>query len=304
MGLLDRFLDAVSRHAAPAATPEIDLTLHADTLEHLKDYLRTVPEKKAIAFSATPDYPRLLKLIDIDLVDANTADDDTAKLKKDLAATGTIMHRIKHAELLHASLRYTNNKYDYLHQLLKELHTTLNAELRICRTLIVHGGDNSLVLALRAQTKVEERIVRDLEEFTRGLGGFEPMFIQLLTGAQTVRRLDATERTMLKRIEHILPHEVMARQGAPEGITRKFEYQWVKTVFGAMWERMQDVEASGEMNAHRFLERQFVNSTFFAEVAERVYYEMRPGPPAPSSRAYINALISYFRKGFNEIDVA
>jgi hypothetical protein len=308
MGLLDRFLDAVSRHATPSSTPipESDIAIHTDTIAHLKDYLRTVPEKKAIVFSATPDYPRLLTLIDIDLVDANVADDDATKLKKDLAATGAIMHRIQHVDTLENSLRYTENKYDYLHQLMKELRTTLNAELRICRSLIAigtTGGDKSLVLALRAQIKVEERIARELDAFTQ-LGGFETMFIQMLTCAQAVRQLDATERTMLKRIEHIIPHDVMARQGAPPGITRRFEYQWVKTVFGAMWEAMQEAESKGEIASHRHIEREFVNSAAFAAVAERVYYDMRPGPPSPISRAYINALISYFRKGFNDIDVA
>jgi hypothetical protein len=304
MGLLDTFLDAVSKQAVPSPTK--DVAAHADAIAHLKDYLRTFPEKKAIAFSDKPDYQRLLSLIDIDLVDASVTDQEATALKKDLALTGTIMQRIKHVELLRRSLFYTENKYDYCHQLMKELHATLSAELRICRALIA-SSDQSLVLAMRAQIKVEERIVADIEKFNHqvALGNFATHFANLLAGVQVVRRLNETERQMLKRINHILPPEVMARKGAPAGITRKFEYQLMGKVFAAMWERMEEAQvASTEFYNHPNLERHFVNSSLFAEVAERVYYELRPGPPSESSRAYINAFIAYFRKGFNDVDVA
>lgn len=300
MGLLNYFLGSTE-----ATAKEIKLDKDA-ILRILKEYLETVPKKKAIidALHAADknlnsNLQELKRLLDLELSDISGEEKDEAEIIEDL---GKIEHaeKIKKVERLKQCLGYAKTKYEHAFGLLQHLHSILQAQMHLVEKLLAGSQDpETLISHLKAQFELEQEIITQIKEIET----FDTLFSALIKGEHIIQQMTSREKLLYKRMKKLFVSDVPI-----EGITS----DWAKAVYDAVGVKARESIAGTLFPGagHIYSDFEFVNRPEFVDLVRETIQRLRPEEVRGTlqrvrqkgvSEETINAFVSLFRAWYNEM---
>ncbi len=281
MGLLNRFFQSPEKAAKELALDELQLA------KAWQDYAGSALEKGKLINALKPanlkqTIPQLNSIIVSELVKTAGEQKTEEKLIADLKAVEHEEH-IKRVKRLEYTLCYAETKYEYIHQLLKELWQILNTQLRIVETLIASSKQEELLIQkLKESWKVEQHILTQISERET----FHQLFAALLKGEYIVRQLTARESKFVARAEK------------ETGITKRLLAKWVNEIDSRIYDKIGEWVVSSDREQHDDSHFEFVNSPDFVPFAREVIQSMRTAK-RPVSESAVNSFVHSFREWYN-----
>lgn len=283
MGLLNRLFGSTESIAREIEADEKAIA------KHWKHYLTTVPRKKEIIENLRSDFQNSLqelkKLLELELVDISSEEKEEAELVADLEA---IKHskKIKRVRKLEQCLGYAETKFEYVHQLLSQLHAILKSQMHLVQKL-TESKDEKLISHLKSQYELETEILNQIDKIET----FHSLFLALIKGEHIIRKMDAKEKRLLKRmqkgISKIFSNEIT------EGIT----YDWAIAVFDAIEDKVHEGVAKGMFPGyHPDIDFEFVNRPEFVSLVRESVQNLRK---RKVSEQMINTFVQLFREWYN-----
>lgn len=288
MGLLNYFLSSTEKTAK-------EIKLDNDELLRIwKDYLETVPKKKAIidALHATDknlnsNLQELKKLLDLELVDISGEERDEAEIIADLEKTGH-EEKIKKVQRLKQCLGYAKTKYEHVFGLLQHLHSILQAQMHLVEKLLAGSQDpETLISHIKAQFELEQEVIKQIKKIET----FDALFSALVKGEHIIQQMTSREKLLYKRIKKLFTSDVPIK-----GITS----DWAAAVYDAIEDKAResiaDVLFPGA--GHVYSDFEFVNRPEFIDLVRETIQRLRQ---KEVSEEMINAFVSLFRAWYNEM---
>lgn len=299
MGLLNYFFGSTEKTAK-------EMKLDSDEILRIwKEYIETVPKKKAIAnaLRADKDLKRnlqeLKKLLDLELVDISGEEKDEAEIIGDLSKIG-LAERIKKVQRLEQCLAYAKTEHEHVFGLLQHLHSILQAQMNLVETLLSGPQDaETLISHLKAQLELEQEVIKQV----KGLNKFNKLFSSLVKGEHIIQQMTSREKLLYKRIKKLFASDVPIK-----GITS----DWAAAVYDAIETKIDEISA--DMTApgahHLYIDFEFVNRPEFVDLVRETIQKLRPEEVRGTvkrvrqkgvSEETINAFVRLFREWYNEM---
>jgi len=288
MGVLNRLFGSTE-----AIAKEIALDDKA-ILKHWKDYLATIPKKKKVIerlkidFNLKNNLQELKKLLILELTDISDEEKKESELISDLEA---IEHsrKIKRVHRLEHCLAYAETKYEYVDSLLHQLHSFLKSQIHLTKKLLAASKHQEKFIShIKSQFELELEIIKKIEQ----IGTFHNLFLALIKGEHIIRRMDAKEKRLLKkmqnRISKICSNEIK------EGIT----YEWTTTVYNKVQDLVMNHEAilDREEEINPDFDFEFVNGSEFVDLVRETIKNLKT---KEVSEQMITVFVHLFREWYN-----
>lgn len=288
MGVLNRLFGSTESLAREMEADDESI------LQHWTHYLGTISKKKKlvgglrVSSSFQKNLGNLKKLLDLELVDISGEEKDESELISDLKKMGH-QERIKRVHRLEQCLMYVETKYEYVYQLLHQLHLVLQAQMHLVMNLLAKAKKiNLLISHLQNELEVEGEIILKI----KGVKTFHDLFLALVKGEHIIRRMNAREKKLLRKMQEEF-RRVFASE-IKEGIT----YEWTSLVYNAVEDIVTDHEAimAEGYDPHPDVEFEFVNGQKFADLVQDVLVHIRG---RRASESMLNVFLHLFREWFN-----
>lgn len=286
MGILNHLFDSTESVAT-----EIELD-DESILKHWKKYLKTISKKKEIIDRLRIDsqFPVALvsikKLLDLELIDISVEEKKESELISDLEA---IEHsqKVKRVHKLEQCLGYVETKYEYVYQLLHQLHSILNAQMHLVKTLIAGSKDaERLISQIKSQFELEFEIIKKIEQ----IGTFRNLFLALIKGEHIIHTMDTKEKRLLTKMQ-----KGMGKIFSME-ITEGITYEWSMTVFNAIEDRVHELVANDLLDQHPDMDFEFVNRPQFVDLVRETIQNLKQ---RKVSEQMIAVFVYLFREWYN-----
>lgn len=255
------------------------------------EYLETISDKRHIILSLNednpfkPDLQKLMSLLITDLNDISKEEKEESALIRDLEA---LKHseKIRRVHRLEDCLSYEATKYEYIHQLLQQLHSCLVNETDIAKKLLNGSEPVQLVAHLRYQLTLELAIIQKIQKAKT----FKDLFLALVKGEHVIRSMDSREKRLITKMQKGMTG--VFREEITAGIT----FEWINLVFRMIQDKVHEGVATGMLEHHANVDFEFVNRPEFIVLVKNVIQSIRK---KPVSEQMINAFAHLFREWFN-----
>jgi len=283
MSILTRYFRSTEATAKEMALDDENI------LQTWQNYLKTVPVKENIIKSLSRNekfqelLPSLRKLIEADLVDISGEEKLEEEIIKDLEA---LEHskKIQRVHRLSLGLKRYETRYQYVFELLRNLHLILANELHLVDKLIKGAKEpEKLITNLAYQLELEQEIIKKIGE----LKTFHEMFLALIKGEHIIKQMDKKEKLLLKRMQSGIS-KIFSNE-----ISERITYEWVKSVFNAVEDKIREWEAKGIEEHHEDTELIVVNSQEFVNLVRETIYSLKK---RKVSEQMINVFVHIFRE--------
>jgi|SRR3989344_2650012 len=288
MGVLNRLF---------GSTESLAREMEADDeyiLQHWKNYLGTISRKKKLVgglilgSGLQKDLEKLKRLLELELVDISGEEKDELEILSDLKKMEHV-ERIKRVHRLEQCLMYAETKYEYVYQLLHQLHLILQTQMHLVMNLLAKTKKIKLLIShLQNELEVEGEIILKI----KGVKTFHDLFFALVKGEHIIRTMNARERKLLQKMQEEF-RRVFADE-IKEGIT----YEWTSLVYNAVEDIVTDHEAimAEGYDPHPDIEFEFVNGQRFAVLVQDVLLSIRG---RKASESMLNVFLHLFREWYN-----
>jgi len=285
MGLLNKFFGSAESLAKEIVSDDEAI------LKVWKDYLETIPKKKAIIeklslnIRLTVDLEELRLLLITELTDIEKEEKEEKELISDLEK---IEHseKIKSVHKLERGLAYAESKYEYVYELLNHIHSILKSQKHIVEKIKTNSGllgnqqnAEKLISHLKQQLELEMETIKKIEQIPT----FHNLFLALLKGEHAIKILNSREKRISTR---------MLNQQVVDGITDK----WINAVEAAIRDKVHEMIAEDILNQHCDADFEFINRPEFVEFARE---EIKKLKNRDISEQIINAFVHAFRDYYN-----
>ncbi|MBI5390748.1 hypothetical protein HZB02_04610 [Candidatus Woesearchaeota archaeon] len=262
MGLLNRMFGSTEDQANEMLKDEEKI------LAIWKDYLKTIPQKKAVTerlekkkreLDSAADLQELRELLILELSEIGDEERKEKDLIKDLEA---VEHnqKIKRIHRLEECLGYAETKYEYVHQLLKQLHEALQHQIHLVnRLLLKPKHPEKLISHLQQQVELEDTTLSKIKEVKT----FHDLLVALATGEHLIHRMDAAEKKLLNRMQKKM--KLIVAGQIQEGET----YEWAMAVFNAIEDNVHQAVEDSLLDHHPHVDFEFVNRPEFVELVRK-----------------------------------
>lgn len=288
MGLLNSLFSSTEAAAQRIKSDE------ADIIKHWQDYTSTIPKKKELIGKITSGteiqkaLKELIKLLQLELVDISGEEKEEGQLISELEKVEH-SQKIKRIHRLERCLAYAETKYEYVYHLLHQLHSILKSQMHIANMLAAGSKKTEkLISHLKQQLELELETIKKIEQIET----FHNLFIALAKGEHIIRKMDAKEKKLLKKMQEELA-KIFSNQ-IDSGIT----YEWAMEVYNAVEDIIMDEEAviARGYDLHQDIEFQFVNGPKFVELAKENIQRLKK---RKVSERMINVFVHLFREWYN-----
>ena len=282
MGLLNRFF-----HSPETRTQDI-IADEAALVQAWNNYVASTKEKGTIITALTPGdtlkpaRERLKNVLVSELVGTTAEQKTEEDLLKELH---TITHEehVKRVKRLEYTLCYAETRYEYIHQLLKELWQMLNRQLHLVEKLIAGSTQEDLLIQrLKESWVLEQHILAQISERET----FHQLFVDLIKGQRIVRQLTTTEAKFVSRAER------------ETGITNRLLSAWTNEIVKRLSDKIHEEIVAGTLDQHQDSHFEFVNSPAFVPFVRAIIQSSRTKQQS-ISESTLNAFVHAFREWYN-----
>ena len=287
MGLLNHLFASTEAIAGEAEADEESIR------KKWNEYLKTIPLKKEIIDKLHPDrqfltdLKDLKRLLGLELVDIHNEEKDERELIADLEH---VEHskKVRRVQRLEQCLGYAETKYEYTYKLLEHLYSVLKTQMRLVEKLLANPKDfGKLISRLKSQFELEAEIISKIQKIET----FHELFLALAKGEHIIRRMDAREKRLVKKMQRGLSR-IFANE-INEGIT----CEWALTVFSQIEDRVHEGVANGIYPGyHPDIDFEFANRPEFIVLVREVIQSIRK---RAVSEQMVNAFVYLFREWYN-----
>ncbi len=223
------------------------------------------------------DLPLLIGFAETDLAQITHEEGIDEDIIKDIYA----LKKAKRINRLDDALNYPQTRFEYLHELLLELHEVLKAEFIILRKLPEIENTTNLISDLKTLAETENHIVTKI----KSIPDFRYFFLNLIKGEHIIKEMNARERVLFRRLNKIFTGE------SQEGVVKTWGY----AVYDAIEETIDaHEEFSVSYNPH--VDFEFVNRPEFVDLVREKLAEVRK---RPISEQTVNIFVRIFREWYN-----
>ena len=252
-------------------------------LKKWKDYLETIPKKKAIigemSAANAASFKELKKLLELELVDIGGEERKESELISDLESMEH-SKKIKRVHNLYRCLCHVALKYEYVYNLLHHLHNYLMHQMHLANRLIAGSKHaDRLILHIKQQLELELEVIKKIEDIKT----FNNLFLALVKGEHIIHKMDSFERRMLKKMDKDTPID---------GITDK----WVMAVFNGIEDKVHEMVSNSVLDYHSDVDFEFVNRPEFVDYVKETIRNLRT---RNVSEQMINVFVHLFREKYN-----
>lgn len=255
-----------------------------------EQYVRTVAEKKNLADNLPLDTVRLRELVNLELEEISLDENAGIRVIKDLKSI-KLDRRIARIHRLSHALDYAETKYIYIYKLLEQIYSILKTQLYLLGALEKEKNNRKLAKNFQDQIKLEQLILEKIRRLNQreGPNTFKGIFLALIRGEVTIRKLDAIAQRHFKKMQRIFSNEI------PESIT----YQWVEKVVSSIENKIHEAVADGLIpHYHQDIAFEVINRPMFVDLVRESIESLKPGKKV--SERMIAIFVEDFRQGFNE----
>lgn len=272
------------------------LQSHEKAFEKIwNDYKGTIDDKAKILGQLPSSFgqrkvilERLRPLLDLELVDTRSEDEEEKDMIKDLEY---LEHskKIRRVHRLEDTLRYMETRHEYVHGLLHRLYIALRLEARFVDKML-RCMDLKKYRALIGQFKSEFEIERELLNKIGQIDSFHKILSSLAKGEHLIHKLDADEKELLKKMKRDMA-KIFSKK-----TNKGTLYIWARTVFDMMDDRIREHIADGSLDPHDFVDFEYVNSQRFVELSREIISQLNKDM---ASDQIVNVFVHLFREWFN-----
>lgn len=287
MGLLNHFFGS-----AESIAREIGLD-DEYILNIWKHYVETISEKRRITARLGPDsslqsnLEELSRLLKLELVDISNEEKEESELISDLEAMEH-SQKIKQVHKLEQCLGYSETKYEYVYELLRQLYSILKSEMHIVKSLLMRSEDTQVSIShMKLQFELEEEIIKKIE----GIETFQGLFVALIKGEHIIKSMDSGEKRLLEKMQN------RAGRIFSNEITKEATYEWMIAVFNAIDDKVHESVANGIFPGYNpDIDFEFVNRPDFIDLARNTIQNLEK---KRISERMINVFVYLFREWYN-----
>lgn len=288
MGLLNHLFGSTESIAR-----EIELD-DKSILKNWKEYLATIPKKKAVVerlkidFNLQNDLQKLKRLLILELADISDEEKEESELISDLEA---IKHsqKVKRVHKLEQCLGYAETKYEYVYRLLHQLHSILKSQIHLTERLLADSKHPERFIShIKLQFELELEIIKKIEQIET----FHDLFLALIKGEHIIRSMDSREKRLLKKMQNGIS-KIFSKE-ITEGIT----YEWAIMVYNEVQDLVMNHEAimARGYDPHPDVDFEFVNGPEFVDLVRENIQNLRK---RKVSEQMINVFVHLFREWYN-----
>ena len=161
--------------------------------------------------------------------------------------------KIKRIDRLEQCLSHTKIKYEYAHELLRQLNSILKTQILILAKLESGAKDiDAMIKHLKLQFELEEVIITKINN----IESFHNLFLRLVRGEHIVKTMDSSQKQLIEKMQNGI-NKIFSGE-ITEGIT----YEWAMTVFNEVQDIVMNHEAiiAKGYDPHEDVDFEFVNS--------------------------------------------
>lgn len=283
MALLNQYLSSGS----PVAHKE-DAAHLAEIFRH---YLATFPEKKKLILelksgkATMAEIVKLRLLLRSELIDTEKEEKTEIQLIKELEQ---VQHEMEIRKIQVLNYRFNTEETIelYVHELLKKLAAILILEMHITQNLQKGAKQpGTLIENLNNQLDLEERIIGQIQ---RSEQSFLQIFVELMLGERVIDRLYQKQKRVFT-LSKVLSEKLQS------GLT----YDLAMAIFTETQARIQQLVSAGDLESHKDVDFEFVNSPAFIEIVREKMRAIRGRMP---SEQLIDSFVHIFREWYTYRD--
>ncbi len=273
-----------------------------------KDYLKTIPKKKLVINrldinkNLQKNLQELKELLKLELVDILNEEIEEKELIADLESMEH-KEKIKRVYKLENCLRYVETKYEYVYNLLHQLHSILKSQMHLTEKLLAGSRKvKKLISHIKLQLELELEIIKKIEEIKT----FHNLFSALVKGEHIIRTMDLKEKKLLKKMQKGMnkifsaetPKEIDNQKKWEDYLaTKGITYRWAMTVFEAIEDKVHEGVANGMFECyHPDIDFEFVNRPEFVNLVRETIQKLKK---KKVSEQMINVFVHLFREWYN-----
>ena len=197
--------------------------------------------------------------------------------------------KIKRVHRLEHCLAYAETKYEYVDSLLHQLHSFLKSQIHLTKKLLAASKHQEKFIShIKSQFELELEIIKKIEQ----IGTFHDLFLALIKGEHIIRRMDAREKRLLKKMQNRIS-KVFSEE-IKEGIT----YEWTITVYNKVKAIVRNHEAimARGYDPHADVDFEFVNRSEFFDLVRETIKNLKT---KEVSEQMITVFVHLFREWYN-----
>jgi hypothetical protein len=263
-------------------------------IKHWKNYLDTVSVRKEIIKKLSLDtisqsnIDELRRLLDLELIDISNEEKEESELIADLDVIEN-SQKIKRVHKLEQCLDYAETKYEYVYELLSQLHPVLQSQIIILTQINLESKNiETMISNLKSQFELELEILVKIEK----IESFHNLFLALINGEHVIKKMDSEEKLLLAKLKNGIS-KIFSNE-----LTNGITYTWAINVFNAIQDVVMDHEAIIALGyyPHSDIDFEFVNSSKFVDLVKENIPDSRK---KDVSDQIINVFVHLFREWYN-----